>query len=229
MCIAASVCAIAGFLLSYKRHQNQGQPQEASDAMTDATGRRNLPDLRRAARKGRAGSPAPPGDCFPNPDRGTPSFITPDAVLEARDCIRTGTVFGLDYPADAFDPGMSLKRSAPRHTIYSSHPAHRDDYLDGYYLQGSTQIDGLRHRRADDVGFYNGTPDDRIREGTPDLGIQEWADNPIAGRGVLVDLDGYRAGQGDPIDHAGGEPLEPRPDPGGHRGTVASASGRATS
>jgi hypothetical protein len=29
MCIAASVCAIAGFLLSYKRHQNQDQPQEA--------------------------------------------------------------------------------------------------------------------------------------------------------------------------------------------------------
>lgn len=29
MCIAASICAIAGFLLSYKRHQNQGQPQEA--------------------------------------------------------------------------------------------------------------------------------------------------------------------------------------------------------
>ena len=29
ICIAASVCAITGFLLSYKRHQNQEQPQEA--------------------------------------------------------------------------------------------------------------------------------------------------------------------------------------------------------
>ena len=144
---------------------------------------------------------------FPEPGRGTPSFVTPDAILVARNCIRTGTVFGLDYPADAFDPGMSLKRSAPRHTIYSSHPAHRDDYLDGYYLQGSTQIDGLRHRRADDVGFYNGTPDDRITEGTPDLGIQEWAENPIGGRGVLVDLDGHRSALGEPIDHAAGEPL----------------------
>ena len=144
---------------------------------------------------------------FPQPDRGTPSFITQDTTLEARNCIRTGVVFGLDYPADAFDPGMSLKRSAPRHTIYSSHPAHRDDYLDGYYLQGSTQVDGLRHRRADDIGFYNGTPDDRITEGTPDLGIQEWADKPIVGRGVLVDLDGYRTGEGTPIDHAAGEPL----------------------
>jgi hypothetical protein len=29
VCIAASVCAIAGFLLSYKRDQDQEQPQEA--------------------------------------------------------------------------------------------------------------------------------------------------------------------------------------------------------
>jgi hypothetical protein len=29
ICFAASICAIAGFLLSYKRHQNQGQRQEA--------------------------------------------------------------------------------------------------------------------------------------------------------------------------------------------------------
>lgn len=146
-------------------------------------------------------------ELFPDATRGTPSFITPEAVLEARGCIRTGAALGLDYPADAFDPGMSLKRGAPRHTIYSSHPAHRDDFLDGYYLQGSTQIDGLRHRRADDVGFYNGTPDDRIAEGTPDLGIQQWADSPIVGRGVLLDLEGHRASQKDPIDHAAGEPL----------------------
>ncbi|MFJ6453107.1 cyclase family protein [Paenarthrobacter sp. NPDC091669] len=144
---------------------------------------------------------------FSGESRGTPSFISPQAVLQARDCIRTGTAFGLDYAADAFDPGMSLKRSAPRHTIYSSHAAHRDDYLDGYYLQGSTQIDGLRHRRADDVGFYNGTPDDLVREGTPELGIQEWSEAPIVGRGVLVDLEGYRSAQGAPIHHAHGEPL----------------------
>ncbi|TNB76649.1 hypothetical protein FHJ30_00575 [Arthrobacter sp. BB-1] len=29
ICIAASICAIAGFLLSYKRRQNQEQPQKA--------------------------------------------------------------------------------------------------------------------------------------------------------------------------------------------------------
>jgi hypothetical protein len=144
---------------------------------------------------------------FPDAERGTPSFIQSRTIKEAASCIRTGTVFGLDYPADAFDPGMSLKRRAPRHTIYSAHPAHRDDYLDGYYLQGSTQIDGLRHRRADDVGFYNGTPDEEIREGTAALGIQVWAEQPIVGRGVLVDVDGYCRDQGTPIDHAAGQPL----------------------
>ena len=111
---------------------------------------------------------------------------------------------------------MSLKRTAPRHTHLSSHPAHRDDYLDGYYLQGSTQIDGLRHRRADDIGFYNGTPDDRIREGTPDLGIQEWAENPIVGRGVLVDLDGLPQRPGKPHRPCRRRTPRPRPDPGGH-------------
>jgi hypothetical protein len=147
-------------------------------------------------------------ELFAEKDRGTPSFIAPETVLRAKDCIRSGTVFGLDYAADAFDPGMSLKRGAPRHIIYSAHPAHRDDYLDGYYLQGSTQIDGLRHRRADDVGFYNGTPDGRVCEGTPELGIQEWAENPIVGRGVLVDLEGLRSARRAPIDHAAGEPLD---------------------
>ncbi|WP_104137739.1 hypothetical protein [Arthrobacter sp. ZGTC131] len=29
MCAAASLCAIAGFLLSYRHHQSKGQPQKA--------------------------------------------------------------------------------------------------------------------------------------------------------------------------------------------------------
>ena len=166
MCIAASMCAIAGFLLNYKRHaEAKTDSPEGNDAMTiprnpEAT--RPSPNFS----NGRARSPARRGGSFPNRTAERRPSSAQDAVLEARDCIRSGVVFGLDYPADAFDPGMSLKRTAPRHTIYSSHPAHRDDYLDGYYLQGSTQIDGLRHRRADDIGFYNGTPDDQIREGT---------------------------------------------------------------
>lgn len=144
---------------------------------------------------------------FAEPWRGTPSFADASSVLAAATCVRHGEVFGLDYPVDAFAPGMSKARKAPVHTIYANHPAHRDDFLDGFYLQGSTQIDGLRHRRADDVGFYGGVADDRIREGTGDLGIQVWADDPIVTRGVLIDLAGHRETQGRPIDHEAGEPL----------------------
>lgn len=144
---------------------------------------------------------------FPDPDRGTPTFADAAAVSRGRDCIRTGAVFGLDYPVDAFDPGMSAARRAPRHTIFSAHPAHRDDVLDGFYLQGSSQVDGLRHRRSDEIGFYGGTPDDRIRPGTPEIGIQAWADDPIVSRGLLLDVARRRADSDDPIDHARGEPL----------------------
>jgi hypothetical protein len=146
-------------------------------------------------------------DLFAEPWRGTPSFADSRTVVAAAAGIRYGEVFGLDYPVDAFAPGMSKARKAPVHTIYANHPAHRDDFLDGFYLQGSTQIDGLRHRRADDVGFYGGTPDERIRAGSEDLGIQVWANDPIVTRGVLIDLAGYVESQGQDIDHAAGQPL----------------------
>ncbi|WP_234816962.1 MULTISPECIES: cyclase family protein [Mycolicibacterium] len=144
---------------------------------------------------------------FADPWRGAPSFIDDAAVLGAVRSVTHGEVFGLDYPIDAFMPGMSKARKPVRHVIYANHPAHRDDYLDGYYLQSSSQIDGLRHRRADDVGFYGGVPDERITEDTEDLGIQVWADAPIVSRGLLVDLAGHLESNGMSIDHREGQPL----------------------
>ncbi|MEV4901168.1 cyclase family protein [Citricoccus sp. NPDC055426] len=154
------------------------------------------------------GEPGTSWGIFPDPWRGAPSFAdAPENVLAATRVVRRGEAFGLDYPADAFVPGMSRTRGAPEHTIFANHPAHRDDYLDGFYLQGSSQIDGLRHRRSDDVGFYAGVPDERVRAGTPDLGVQVWAETPIVTRGILLDLQGVRAAQGRDIDHPGGEQL----------------------
>lgn len=144
---------------------------------------------------------------FAQPDRGAPSFVEPSDVVDAAALVTTGRVVGLDYPLDAFDPGMSVRREKPKHVIFSGHPCHRDDYLDGFYLQGTTQVDGLRHRRSDLHGFYNGVADDAIEPGTPELGIQVWADAPIVGRGVLVDIARYRAELGQPIDHAAGEAI----------------------
>jgi kynurenine formamidase len=102
---------------------------------------------------------------------------------------------------------MARSRGVPRHEILRSHPQARDDVLRDFFLQATTQVDGLRHRRASGFGFYNGVPDECIAAGTPELGVQRWAEKPIVGRGVLVDIEGWAAATGRPLDHAQGPAL----------------------
>lgn len=140
------------------------------------------------------------------PERGMANFAGPSQVAAAAGLIRSGVVFNLDYPLDAFDPSV-VWRTPPVQTITSSHEDQRDDYVDHLWLQASSHVDGLRHRRHHRAGFYNGVADEEIRAGAPALGVQRWAEHPIAGRGVLVDVARYRAAGGEPIDHAAGERL----------------------
>jgi kynurenine formamidase len=131
-----------------------------------------------------------------------------EQVLAAAACIRTGECFGLDYALDAFDPPMAADRGVPRHTITAKHDQARDDHLDAFFLQATSQIDGLRHRRAQGHGFYDGHPDEAVAAGSPTLGVQRWAQRPIVGRGVLLDVEGSRADAGRPLDHSRAEVLE---------------------
>ena len=155
---------------------------------------------------------APPGSswgCFGNPDRGTANFAGAQQVSAAAALVRGGAVFSLDYSLTAFDPPMSRSRSAPTHTITRAHEQSRDDLLDGFFLQAGSHLDGLRHRRVSGHGFYDGVDDAAIRTGTPALGIQAWADDPIVGRGLLLDVDGLLAAEGAPLDHRDGPALDP--------------------
>lgn len=162
----------------------------------------------RAELKQRAGRLAGTSwELFSSPSAGTPEKIDARKRRDAAALVQLGETFGLDYPIDAFAPGMSKTREAPRHHIFGNHPAHRDDYLDGFYLQGSTQIDGLRHRRSDEVGFYGGVDDEQIVPGTSELGIQHWADQPIVTRGVLVDLTGFAQAHDRTLNHTAGEQI----------------------
>src|SRR6266404_8539806 len=74
-------------------------------------------------------------------------------------------------------------------------PTAWDDWVDGFYLQCSSQWDGLRHVRSAD-GFYGGWQGDPSADPGP-LGIQHWARSGIIGRGVLIDL---AAGDGEDYD-----------------------------
>ncbi|WP_250853383.1 cyclase family protein [Streptomyces rhizosphaericus] len=156
---------------------------------------------------------APPGSSWnlfaDQPERGMANFAGPRQIRRAAQEVHDGRAFNLDHALDAFDPPMSRARSIPHHRITAKHEQARDDVLEGFFLQASSQIDGLRHRRASGYGFYNAVPDDEIAPRSPRLGVQLWAETPLAGRALLIDIDGLLRGRGTPLDHTAGPALGP--------------------
>ncbi|MPY57119.1 cyclase family protein [Streptomyces spongiae] len=156
---------------------------------------------------------APPGSSwhlFPDqPERGMANFAGPEEVRRAAREVREGRAFNLDHALDAFDPPMSRARGIPRHRITAKHDQARDDVLEEFFLQANTQVDGLRHRRASGHGFYNGVPDHEITPRSPRLGVQLWAETPLAGRGLLIDVEGFLRDRATPLDHVNGPALDP--------------------
>lgn len=140
-------------------------------------------------------------------DIGTVNFLTPERVVAAARLVRRGAVFNLDLPLDAFQPPLSQHRGSVEHTIFQTNANHRDDRVDNFYLQGSTQIDGLRHFRHWEHGFYDGAADDEIAVGTSRLGVDRWADHGMVGRGVLLDIAAYYEAAGRTIDQMQPQPL----------------------
>jgi len=131
---------------------------------------------------------------------GTINFLTPEVRRYAASLVRTGKTFNLDYALDAFEPFPSGTRSPYQHSLFSNNPLHFDDWLDSFYLQATSQIDGLRHIGYPGLGFYGGHRAEEFAPHTPTLGIQHWADAGIVGRGVLLDVERYLASVGRPID-----------------------------
>lgn len=138
---------------------------------------------------------------------GTLNHLTPERVLAALACAKTGEVVNLDLPLEAFDPPVIGTRRALQHTIFANNPHHRDDHVDQLYLQSGSQLDGLRHIGHPDHGFYNGVDPALFEAGEPTLGINRYAEHGIVGRGVLLDVDRYRRSVGRPVDHDGAEAI----------------------
>jgi kynurenine formamidase len=136
---------------------------------------------------------------------GTINHLTPARVRAAATLVLDGTVVNLALPLSLPDPPLS-GRQAFRHEIYNIDRNTLDDRLDSFYLQGSSQWDGLRHIRARELGFYGGvTGEPRVGEGP--LGIDRWAEHGIVGRGVLLDVASFLRDAGDPLDAFSGEPV----------------------
>ncbi len=149
-------------------------------------------------------SAEPPGSSWSRfgagDELGTVNFLTPERVAAAARLIRTGRRFSLDHPVTAFEPYPTGTRRPLEHHLFSSNEFHRDDWVDSFYLQSSSQLDALRHIGHPEHGFYGGLrPEDNSADSTA-LGIHNYAEAGIAGRGVLLDVPRWFAAQG--LDYA---------------------------
>lgn len=145
----------------------------------------------------------------PEDQLGTLNQITAATVKSAAALVQRGERFNLDLPLhvpyDLCSPGGHRRRTAPAHTILDIPPNSiaglwgRDDKLDSFWPQGSSQWDGLTHIGDPRQGFYNGVQPEQItgQDGTRN-GIENMAGFGIAGRAVLADLPRYFAHVGRP-------------------------------
>ncbi|RJT26120.1 cyclase family protein [Mesorhizobium waimense] len=134
---------------------------------------------------------------------GTINLLSPEAVVSAASLVKRGATFNLDYELNAFAPPVSPYRRGIQHTVVSRHDGQvYDDFVSDFFLQGSSQIDGLRHHRHKIHGFYGNVPASAVEAGSPALGVQHIAQKGIAGRGVLLDVQRYLEEQGRPLDLA---------------------------
>jgi kynurenine formamidase len=156
----------------------------------------------------RARKDAPPGSSwklFGDADElGSLNFMTPETVRRGIGVVERGRIFNLEYPINGFDPPLFPSRPHARQTIFQNHADARDDFLDSYYLQNTSHVDALRHRRHREHGFYNGVTDDQVALGSAALGVQRWSESGIVGRGVLLDVDRYLRARGEALDYETG-------------------------
>lgn len=128
---------------------------------------------------------------------GTVNLLTPDVVKAAAGLVQHGRTIPVSLPLN-FDCGMyGEARATYDHRVRVSRGG-RDDSLDNFALQGSTQWDGLRHIRFREHGYYGGRQDEDL-EGDA-IGMQNWARHGIIGRGIMVDAVRFYEAQGKPID-----------------------------
>lgn len=138
-------------------------------------------------------------DVFGKSDQlGMVNLLTPERVKRAATLIRTGRVINLNLPLNFPITLYGGFRSGYRHHIEVGRGS-RDDYVDNFAMQGSSQWDSLRHIRFREFGYYGGRQDEDL-DGKGELGIEHWARHGIIGRGVLLDAAGYMVRRGTPLD-----------------------------
>jgi kynurenine formamidase len=140
-----------------------------------------------------------------DPNVGTLTQVTPDAVRAAVATVSLGEAVTLNLALDEIDPPL-FGRARWEHSVHATERNIFEDELDGYNPQSSSQWDGFRHVRARDRGFYGGVTD--LDSAGDALGIEHLARHGIVGRGVLVDVASWSERTGRTHDPLGPSPID---------------------
>lgn len=144
---------------------------------------------------------------FGNEDHvGTLNFITRESIGQAAKLVLTGRTVCLSLPLNLPQPPLAHGRKPFSHDVEVTRSG-RDDKVDNFYLQCSSQWDGLAHIRYREFGYYGGRQDPQVEAG--ELGIDWIARRGIIARGVLVDFARFYWDQGIPLDATTRVPLGP--------------------
>jgi len=131
---------------------------------------------------------------------GTINLLDAERVRAGLAAAQLGEVHSLNW--DVALPTPHPYRPTPERVHIGAGSFARDDYLSPFYLQFSSQWDGLRHIALDGT-FYNGVAAERVDDpGSTTLGIHHWARRGIVGRGVLLDVARHLEARGTPLDPA---------------------------
>src|SRR5262245_40183039 len=107
---------------------------------------------------------APPGSAWGLYGRedevGAINLMTEAKAVEAAKLVKSGRAFPLNGEFEQPNPAL-YRRGNLRHTI-TGVGAGRDDIIDNFYPQASSQWDGLTHVGHPEHGFYNGVTGDQI-------------------------------------------------------------------
>jgi kynurenine formamidase len=139
-----------------------------------------------------------------DPNLGTLSQVTPQAILEAVSTVARGETITLNLPLDEIDPPL-FGRPRFEHRVYATERNIFEDELNAWNPQASSQWDGFRHVRARESGFYGGVTD--LENAGDALGIEHLATHGIVGRGVLVDVAGWALANGITHEALGATPI----------------------
>jgi len=138
-------------------------------------------------------------------DLGSVGLRRPEHLRAAAHSVTEGEVVPLNLSLGLIDPPL-FGRPPMRHRIIPEGRNNNEDVLDDFNPQASSQWDGLRHVRAREFGFFGGLTEFDEND-TESLSIEHWARTGITGRGVLLDVAGWKRAEGAPLDPFAGDEI----------------------